>query len=530
MKRDSAQPPAVPARSPAWLRAGLIALAVAFVFGPAVTGGWLWDDNQEVSQNAVLRDPGGLMKIWTGSAGADYFPLKTTLQWFEWRLWGDQPAGYHAVSILLHLAAALLLWRLLQRLGVRFGWIGGLLFAVHPLAVESVAWAAELKNTLAEPLLLLALLAWVDFDRDGKPRAYALALLFFLLAMLAKSSVVMFPLALLLYAWWRRKRVAASDLRAAAPFFGVSLVLGAVTFWFQHHRAMQPEDLSAAGGMLSRLACAGLALGFYLVKSVFPVGLSPIYPRWELDPPSAAQFLPWLAWIALAAWLWSRRSAWSRATLLALGWFVLNLLPVAGFVVITYMRITWVADHFAYLSLLAVAGLAAAGLDRAAARWGAWPAAAALGVCGLLALESRGYAARFHDEDALWTYTIERNPAAWSAHYNLGTWLAHRGELPRAERELEEAIRLRPRFADAHFNLGNTFFLEQRLPEAMAEYREAIGLQPARADFHVGLGSALYFSGRRPEALAEYEQALRLRPGDPQIERNLAIARQSPAP
>jgi tetratricopeptide (TPR) repeat protein len=522
-----AAPPAprsAPGAMPAWLRAALLLAAVAFVFGASVRGGWLWDDNQEVTENAVLRDPGGLGPIWSGAAGADYFPLKTTLQWFEWRLWGADPAGYHAVSVALHALGALLFWAVLARLGLRLAWLGGLLFAVHPLTVESVAWAAELKNTLSLPLLLGAALAYLEFDARRGRGAYAAALGLFLLAMLAKSTVVMFPAAILLHAWWRRGRIGRADLLAAAPFLGVSAGLGLVTVWFQHHRAMQP-DFVVAGGFVSRLGGAGRALAFYLGKSLLPIGLVPIYPRWSADPLSAAPWLAWAGLLALGALLWARRGRWGRGPLFGYGFFVLNLLPVAGLITNTYMHITWVADHLAYLPLLGVIGLAAAAAERLKG------GAALLAVLAVaLAGESRAYAAVFHDEDTLWTYTLGRNPDAWSAHYNLATWLARRGQLARADGEFRATLRLRPAFAEAHFNYGNTLFLERRAGDALAEYREAVRLEPGRADFHVGLGNALYLAGRPAEAAAEFEEALRLRPGDARIQSNLDVVRRSLQP
>jgi protein O-mannosyl-transferase len=544
MKRRAAEAAAAPPikerpRNWAWLQALAILCAGLYVFGPAIAGGWLWDDNQEVTENAVLRDPAGLAKIWTGAAGADYFPLKTTVQWFAWRLWGDAPAGYHALSVACHLLSAFLFWWLLRKLGVRLAWLGGLLFAVHPVAVESVAWAAELKNTLSLPLLLLAMIAYVGFsDRRGDPKAsrsgsraagagelYGLSVAFFLLAMLAKSSVAMFPVVILLYGWWKKGRITAGDVRASVPFFAVSLGLGLITLWFQHHRAMQPAEIAVlAGGPLSRVADAGLALAFYLGKSVLPIGLSPIYPRWHLDPPSLAQFTPWLVFAILFGWLWRERAGWSRPVLFALGFFVVNLLPVLGFVTFTYMKETWVADHFAYVSLLGVIGLALAALDR-------WPPRAALAVAltvaAMLTWESRGYAAVFHDQDALWTYTIRQNPDSVSAHYNLATYLAKRGESQRAVGQFEETLRLRPAFVEAYTNLGNTYFQEGRIPEAGAQYEEALRLNPAFVLARVGLGNALASAGRLSEAATQYEEALRLSPGDPRIEANLNIVRQA---
>lgn len=526
------------------LKAALIILAGAFIFGPTLRGGWLWDDNQEVTDNPVLPDPAGLAKIWAGTAGADYFPLKTTVQWFEWRLWGPNPAGYHAVSVALHLLSALLFWRLLRKLGLGAAWIGGLLFVVHPVAVESVAWAAELKNTLSLPFLLLAMIAYVQFDQNdqkgpgpkflnssdefknlgpGPFLFYWLSLLCFLLAMLAKSSVVMFPCVILLHAWWKRRRIGGRDLAASAPFFIISLILGAVTLWFQQHRAMHTEPV-VLGGLFSRLAGAGLALTFYLWKSVWPAGLSPIYPRWPVDPQSVLPWLPWLAAGAAGAWLWSARSGWGRTVIFGLGFFSLNLLPVLGFVAITYMRITWVADHFAYVSILGVIGLAVAVVDRAHASWpvGTW-SCVALAVM-VLTVESRRYAVVFRSEESLWTYTLQRNPRAWSAHYNLATRLAQRHELPEAVEHFEQTLRLKPEFTDAHYNLGNTYFLEGRLEEAVGQYAETLRLDPGYVDAHIGLGNIFMRENRLPDAIAQFEEVLRRKPGFAEIHASLGDA------
>ena len=126
------------------LQATAIILAGIWVYAPALHGDWLWDDVVEVSHNPVLREPAGaLSRIWFAPEGADYLPLKTTVQWAEWHLWGDHRFGYHVTSLALHLLSALLVWHLFGKLGLRFAWLGGLIFAIHPMTVESVAWAAS---------------------------------------------------------------------------------------------------------------------------------------------------------------------------------------------------------------------------------------------------------------------------------------------------------------------------------------------------------------------------------------------------
>ena len=153
-----------------------ILLACLWVYLPALRGDWLWDDLTEVATNTALRNLHGLRLIWEGRAGPDFFPIKSSVQWVEWHLFGDRRAGYHVVNLLLHVVSSLLVWRLLHRLGVRMAFLGGLLFAVHPLAVESVAWVSELKNALSLPLLLLSTSAYFDLDNTRKKTDYLAAL------------------------------------------------------------------------------------------------------------------------------------------------------------------------------------------------------------------------------------------------------------------------------------------------------------------------------------------------------------------
>jgi tetratricopeptide (TPR) repeat protein len=516
------------------LAAAGLALATAWVYSPVWHGGWIWDDPAELTQNPALRADGGLAAIWSGASGVDYFPLKTTVEWAEWRCWGGDPAGYHAVNLGLHLLSAFLLWHLLRRLGVRWAWLGGLLFAIHPMAVESVAWVSELKNTLSLALVLLALAAHLEFDgrESGRPGAgrgawYAASLGCFVLAMLSKSTVAMFPAILLLFAWWKRGRVTRREVGAIAPFFGVALVLGLVTVWFQHQRAIAGIPLGL-GGWPSRLAVAGLAAGFYLAKGVLPLALSPIYPRWNVSPPSAAQFLPWLGLALAIGWLASRRGNWRRAVWLGLGWFFLNLIPVLGLVPMAYQRISWVADHLAYLSLAGLAGLAAAGAGALQERISPrrpWPLAVGVGViCVLLAAESHRYAGVFRDEASLWTYTLERNPAAWLAQNNLGKVLYLDGRRDAAAERFRRALELYPDDAEAHFNLALVLADEGRTAEAAAEDAAALRLRPAFPEAENSVGNGHLRAGRPAEAVSAYAEAIRLNPDYPEARANRGAA------
>jgi Flp pilus assembly protein TadD len=506
-------------------KALFLAALAAWVYAPCLHGGWLWDDGLEVTGNLALRAPGGWWQPWVHPAGMDYFPLKGTLQWAEWQLWGARPLGYHLSNLALHVGSALLVWRLLTRLGVGAAYLGGLLFAVHPLAVESVAWIAEFKNTVSLPFLLLAALAMVDFDASRRRGAWLAGIAAFVAALACKTSVVMFPFVLLLHAWWRRGRVGRRDLLDAAPFFGASLVLGLATVWFQAARAIGLAAVPAP--FPDRLAQAGWSLLSYLAHAVCPVGLAPIYAP---GPAGPAALLPFLAVLLLLGLCWSQRASGGRGALLGLGWFLLNLAPVLGIVPMAYLRISPQADHFAYLSLVGAVGLAAGGyavlLRRPRSRpGGAALAAAAVLVIGLLAWSAHAYAAVFHDEGSLWSTAVARNPGAWLAHNNLGQVDLGEGRVPLALTEFQAATRLRPDSPEAHANLGTALDALGRADLARAEYRAAVQVDPGFAGGHFDLALSLLRAGDPAAAEPEFRRAVALDPGHAAAWSSLGLAR-----
>lgn len=509
------------------LKVAVLVIAALAVYWPALRGDWLWDDDLDLTGNLALRSVAGLGQIWFDpSALYDYYPLKYTVQWIQWHLWHTDTLGYHLTNVALHVLSGGLFWRVLRRLGAdRMAWLGGLLFVVHPLAVESVAWITELKNTLSLPLLLGSLLCYMDFAESRRRGAHAAATGLFLAAMLCKTSVVMFPFALLLYLWWRRGRVTMFAAKTTAPFFVISFALGLLTVWFQQHHALNPAEgapFDPIGGWGARIACAGSVIGFYLWKTLLPVGLLPIYPQWPVNPPPVLLLLIWPALAALLAVCWSRRATWGRHALLGLGWFLLILVPVLGFVPISSQRFTWVMDHLAYVPLLGLIGLAVGGLEWLTTR--VQPVVATAGavvVSVALAAGARSHASHFRSEDALWLHTIEHNPQAWMALYNLGNSAGKAGHPAEAIAYYRRALQALPNYPEAANNLGNELRKTGQTDAAIAAYREAIRLKPDHPGAHNNLGGVLADAGRFPEAIAECEKALQLKPDLAPAERNL---------
>ena len=503
------------------LRAAVIILAGFWVFGPALRGEWLWDDDLLISQNALVQSPDGLWKIWFQPGSLiDYFPITVTVEWIEWHLFGNDTLGYHLVSLALHLIGAFLVWRLLTKFGLRWAWIGGLLFAVHPIVVESVAWIAELKNTLSLPPFLLAMLFWIDFDEHRRTRDYLLALGFFLAAMLCKTTMVMFPVVILLYAWWKRARINKRDLQAAAPFFLVSLVLGLVTIFFVQH-SNTFHGGTPLGGPLSRLACAGLSIAFYFSKCVLPVGLMPIYTRWIVDPPSLVQFLPWPVLAATLFLLWKKRDGWGRHALLGLGYFLILLLPFCGLVTGSYMRFSWVMDHIVYLPLIGIIGLAVAAIESLNNRLPVHlrHGAIVLSVIVLIAaVSSHSYAGFYADRITYWTFAVRQNPHAWVAHNNLANELEKSGHRTEGLEQFNLALQDQPDYVEALYNRGLAHMVLDEPAAAIVDLNQAIAIEPDAATAYLSRAVRLLSQGNTEAALSDLQHFQQLAPHDPQAD------------
>lgn len=508
------------ARLPMWFCLGLAA-ALLVAYWPALRGGFVWDDDAHLTRPA-LRSVDGLRHIWSDPlATQQYYPVLHSVFWIEHRLWGDAPSGYHAANLAFHTLAALLFTRLLLRLRVspRGALLAGALFALHPVHVESVAWITEQKNTLSTVFYLCAALAYLRYDVTRKPGAYRVALAWFVLGLLTKSVTATLPAALLVIAWWQRRRVTwKNDVRPLLPWFALSCACGLLTLWIER-KLIGAEGAAFDLTLADRVVLCGRVLWFYAQKIIWPAGLVFFYPRW---PISAAGVLQWLPFIAalLTLGIAMRAARHTRAPLAVLLLFAGSLFPVLGFLNVYPFQYSFVADHFQYLASLAPLALIAAILARA--RF-----ALALGWLLLLPLAvlTHRQSENYHDAVTLYRATLEKNPSAWIAWNNLGReLLADPARLDEALRCFDRALALRSAYAEAHNNRGLALWKMGRPRDALPDLQEAVRLRPHSAEPRNNLGIVLALTGRPAEALAEFRAASTLNPTAPNIHENWAKA------
>ena len=472
-----------PAANPwcGYVGAALIIALGLFIYWPSLNGSWLWDDDYLLQKSDIVHDSDGLWNIWfTPGSLVDYYPITVSLEWLEWEFWPDQPLCYHLTNVLLHVGNALLVWHLFRKLGIRLAWLGGLFFAIHPVNVESVAWMVEIKNTLSMTPFLLALCAWIDFDRYRNVERYLLTLGLFLVAMLCKPTMLMFPVLILLFAWWKHGRITWRDLWRSVPFFAISAAMSLLVIVFAPHGV--GEETIPLAGPLSRLACAGTSIAFYFSRCFLPIWLLPIYPQWQINPPQPWQFAPWLALFIAVHWLWTKHTAWARHALFGFAFFVLNLVPFVGFHAVSFMRFAWTMDHFLYLPMLGLLAITVAALGDIVTKLSdtnrRYAIAGLALVAVLFTIGSHEYAKTFASSEAQWTHEIECYPNAWPAHNNLGNAYSDAGRTAEAGEQYREALAINPGYPEAHNNLGIVYARTGQVDAAVAEFQLALQYCP----------------------------------------------------
>src|SRR5205809_1941110 len=332
-----------------WFFCLILAVVTMLAYQPAWHGALLWDDNANMT-TPELRSLDGLRRIWfVPRATQQYYPLLYTSYWLQQRLWGDSTTGYHLVNILLHIGCVVLVLRILRFLRIPGAELATIIFALHPVNVETVAWISERKNTLSGVFGLAATLWYLKFDenRSGQEKdgpqgrgyssgysSYALAIVLFLLGLLSKTAIVTLPLAWLAISWWKRGAISwRRDAVPLVPSLLLSAAAGLMTYWVEHGNIGYRASNVLAFSPVDRCLIAGRAFWFQLGKVLWPSNLMFVYPRWEINAAVWWQYLFPLALLVLLGVLWSLRR-WSRAPLAVVVIYVFMLLPTLGCVIL----------------------------------------------------------------------------------------------------------------------------------------------------------------------------------------------------
>ncbi|MGQ9783072.1 MAG: tetratricopeptide repeat protein [Armatimonadota bacterium] len=507
-----------------------------------------FDDNVYIFQNEhVTKGFSWESLIWAFKSvcAGNWHPLTLISHMLDCQISGLDAGAHHLTSVILHTINSLLLfvvlWLMTDRRGL--SWIVAMLFAVHPLHVESVAWLAERKDVLSTLFWFLTVLAYWYFTREPSLSRYILTLLLYMLGLLTKPMLVSLPITLLLLDYWPLKRMQGFGVQRESgqlhriqsiaslfvekiPLFILAAGSSIITFVVQHATgAVKPLDAFPLG---VRLANAVWAYGQYIVKTFYPVRLACFYPHpgntlplWQVLITAIV-----LALVTMCAVMWRR-----KAPYLFVGWmwYVITLIPVIGIVQVGKQSM---ADRYTYVPIIGVFVLTVWScyhlLNTIKQQIGVPLRYVALLVASIvvviLALGARRQTSYWRNDTTIWerALAVTKNNAV--AHYNLGTTLATQGDIEGAIEHFLKALRIDPRKHEAYANLGVMLAEKGRYEDAVRYLLKAVRLRPRDAVYRANLGLALVQQGRYSEAIPHLKFALSKHPDDESCREALAEA------
>ncbi len=506
----------------------MLAGVVLLGFSPVLRNGFVgYDDPDYVTRNPhVIAGLSWRLVAWafTTAHASNWHPLTWISHALDCSLFGLAPAGHHFTNLLLHAAntALLFLW-----LSAATGFRGrsafvALVFGLHPLHVESVAWVAERKDVLSAFFMLLALIAYTSYARDPSVKRYLLVAAAFLAGLLSKPMVVTLPLLLLAIDRWPLKRTESWRrlIVEKLPLLLLSGLSAAVTLWAQR-KGGSVAALSALPFEL-RNQNAGFSYLAYIAKALWPVNLAVFYPfplhglaLWKLTLTSFV--LPAVGWLA---WRTRRTHPWIAAGWI---WYVVTLLPVIGLVQVGMQAM---ADRYMYIPMIGL--LIPITWELARLPMAQWAAPVVLAALAAVSWHQISF---WRDGVTLWTRALAVTHDNFVAHDNLGVELDALGRHGEALAQYRETLRIEPgdrngeaNYAQASFAEGERLYNAGHPDEALAAFREGLRYGTGNALAHSYVGAILTERGDLTDAIAEFRQALAMDPGLARAYMGLGVA------
>ncbi len=486
-----------------------IFLAALIIYLPALKSGFLWDDYQWIVWNPNLKDLTGLAKIWFDLFSAEaYYPLTITSFWLEYHIWQLEPLGYHLTNILLHSANAVLIALVLQKLKIPGALLAAAIFAFHPIQVESVVWITERKNVLSLFLHLLATLSYIRFynlDESGaerifRPRFYLWTLFFFLGSILSKSTACSFPFFAILLLWWKGKKIRLRDLLLLLPMATLSLMIGLVNI-SADRISIGARAIDFSWSFWDRFLIAGKAFWFYIGKLFWPVNLSFIYSRWDAHSISSSYFI---FFVLIAVVLFASKKILSeqkwKGLMAAFLFFTINLIPVSGFLNVSFFAYSFVANWWLYLPSISLFVLSGFVLQKFFDRRAFLAKSVLSGMFLLtLAVLTAVRLFDFQNEKTIWMDTGQKIPKSAWVRFQMGLAFQRSGEIAGAINQYAEAIKLDPTHVGALNNLGVIMSGLGRFDQAEILFSEVLNHRPDDDRARKNLDFALTKQGEMAE-------------------------------
>lgn len=440
-----------------------ILLLTAIAYYPAIYGGFVWDDGSYIQRNHLVKDISlkTLKTTFTRFSVSNYHPFTILSYAWEYLFFGLNPLPYHVVNIVLHLVNCvfvfLFLFWLTRSIPVAF--ITGLLFGIHPLHVESVAWISGRKDVLYTLFFMGGLLSYLSYVRQRQARFYVYTFVLCLMSLMAKSMAMSFPLVLFLVDYYEGRRGIKRLIGEKVPFFALSFVFGILALMSQHS-AMQ---VKTAYSFLRGAFIASHGLLFYIVRMFAPVDLMPLYHY----PYNYSGFLPVEYMLApvvvvILAVLVYLSTRYTKAVLWGTAFYLTTVFPAIQLIPVGHAR---AADRYTYVPLIGIffiVGVFLVWLWKKLPVKKAILKAPALCIGGLAVISlvclTSAQTGVWKSNRTLWEYIIRKNPYSYIAYNNLGGEY-HRTDTEKALYYYKMAAQVKPDYPDPFINICNVYLL-----------------------------------------------------------------------
>ncbi|MCK4752068.1 MAG: tetratricopeptide repeat protein [Planctomycetes bacterium] len=488
-----------------------------------------YDDNTYITENPYVS--GGISGesiVWafTASHGSNWHPVTWISHMVDCQLFGLNAGAHHIVNLLIHIANTLLLFWVFKKMTGAI-WCSGFVaaaFALHPLHVESVAWAAERKDVLSAFFWIVTIAAYNRYVKQPNVRKYLLVILFFALGLMSKPMLVTLPFVLLLLDYWplgRFKNIKVLIIEKI-PLFILAGISSVITFVVQQ-RTGAVSDISNVGFNF-RVSNALVSYISYIAKMFWPVRLAILYPH-QVDRLDIWQ--PMVCFILLVSVTIGVIYLKRRYLTVGWLWYLGTLVPVIGLVQVGSQAM---ADRYTYLPLVGLFIMAAWGISEVLSKWRyrkiALAVSAVLIITAMLICthkQVRIWANNF----TLFGHTLAVTEDNYVIYYNLGHVYQSRGQIDKAIRQYRETIRIMPKHVKAYNNLGVSLRLQGKLDESISCYRQALMLNPYHTSAYYNLGHSLQLQGKLEEAKLNFRRAIELNPRHTKAYNNLGIILRS---
>ena len=489
----------------------ILILIISFiVYLPALNAGFVWDDVNYIERNPQIRSI-NLEQIFSGYVMGNYHPFTMLTLSIEYQLFGLNPTGYHIVNLLLHLGNVALVFYAIFLLSKKStaALVAALLFGIHPLHVESVAWVSELKDLLYTFFFLGAYVCYLKYLKNFERKYYFLTILLFSFSLLSKAMAASFPVLLLLTDYFMRRKLTFKVWLEKVPLFLLAVLFGVIAIYAQQS-SESIQDISIFT-IPQRLVFSCYGFITYLWKLVVPVYQSAFYPypiKSGGNLPALYYIYPLLLAGLVAFAIYSRRI--TKKIFFGIGFFaitvflVLQLLPVGDAVM---------ADRYSYIPSIGLFYLAGEGIYWLWSKNRKIPAMVLLSVFTLFfAAKTWSRTGVWKNGISLWSDVISKHPGVAFAYNNRGGTYLIEKKYDEALTDFNKAIELRPGYSEALNNRGNVLSDKKRYEEALKDYNKAIELQKDYPDPYNNRGLVLMRLNRNPEALKDFNKAIELQP------------------